>query len=116
MLTIKKELSFYDFQNEFENILTDIDYEAQEIIFDNLEQMFDDGTDEMTVRDYIRFQICISSTSELLSDYNILDDEETKELSEEEKTEKVEEYLNDNTYFLGKYEENDITYFIYDEF
>ncbi len=116
MLTVKKELDFNDFQNEYENILSDIDYEAQEIIFDFLEDIFYEGADDMTIRDYIRFQVCISSTSELLSDYSILDEEETAELSDEEKVEKVEDYLNDNTHLLGSYEEDDITYFIYDEF
>jgi hypothetical protein len=125
MLTIKKELDFNDFQNEYENILYDIDYEAQEIIFDNLEEIFYDGADDMTIRDYIRFQVCISSTSELINDYSILneddeddeDDEEKEELTIEEKNDLVEEYLNENTYLLGSYEdENGENYFIYDEF
>lgn len=117
MLTIKKELDFNDFQNEYRDILMDIDFEAQEIIFESLEQQSDDTNfDDMTIRDYIRFQVCISSSEELLNDYSILDEEELKELDDDEIIEKVEEYLNYNTYLLGSYEENGITYFIYDEF
>jgi hypothetical protein len=116
VLTIKKELDFYDFQNEYENILKDIDYDAQEIIFEALESIFEDGTDDMTVRDYIRFQVCISSSDELLGDYDIMGDEEKSELNDEEIIEKVEDYLNDNTHLLGSYEEDGKTYFIYDEF
>ena len=103
MLTIKKELSFYDFQNEYDDILNDIEYQAHEIIFDSLSDMFFDGTDDMTVRDYIRFQLQVMTLKEVLNDYNVLDDEELQELDDDDILEVVEEYLNDNTYVLGSY-------------
>ena len=116
MLTIKKELSFDDFLNEYENILPK-DYEANEIIFDSLEQIFEDGTDDMTIRDYIRFQMNISTAKELLHDYDIIDPEDVEDMDEDEIDEAIETYLNENTYLLGKYgDSNGETCFIYDEF
>ncbi len=116
MLTIKKELSFDEFLNEYENILPK-DYEANEIIFDSLEQIFDDGTDDVTIRDYIRFQMNISTAKELLNDYDIIDSEDMEDLEDDEINEKIEEYLNDNTYLFGSYEDSDGEMcFIYDEF
>ena len=117
MLIIKKELSFYDFQNEYENILSDIDYEAQQIIFDSLSDMFYEGTDDMTIRDYIRFQMNISTAKELLNDYNIIDDDELKTLDDDEINERIENYLDENTFTLGSYLDDDNEMiFIYDEF
>lgn len=52
MLTIKKELDFNDFLNEYESILSK-DYEANEIIFNSLEDIFSDGAEDMQIRDYI---------------------------------------------------------------
>lgn len=117
MLTIKKELSFYDFQNEYENILYDIEYQAQEIIFDSLSDMFFEGTDDMAVRDYIRFQLQVMTLKEVLDDYNVLNDDELQELDDDDILEVVEEYLNDNTYVLGSYvdDEGEIV-FLFDEF
>ena len=117
MLTIKKELSFYDFQNEYDDILNDIEYQAHEIIFDSLSEMFFEGTDDMTVRDYIRFQLQVMTLKEVLNDYNILDDEEKEDLNDEDILEVVEEYLNDNTYVLGSYVDDEgETVFLFDEF
>lgn len=116
MLTIKKELDLNDFMNEYEDILPE-EYEACEIIFSSLEDIFCEGAEDMTIRDYIRFQMNISTQKELLSDYNIIDEEDLQELDENEIHEKVEEYLNDNTSLLGSYEDDngDMVY-IYDEF
>lgn len=116
MLVIKKELDLNDFMNEYEDILPE-DYEANEIIFEALCEMMYDGADDMTIRDYIRFQMKISTQSELLSDYSIIDEEDLQELDEDEIHEQVEEYLNDNTFLLGSYEDdNGDKVYIYDEF
>lgn len=124
MLTIKKELGFNDFQNEYEDILNDIDYEAQEIIFDSLCDMMYDGAEDMTVRDYIRFQLQISTQSELLENYDIIDDEDMEDINlmeEDERAEKIheeiEEYLSYHTYYLGSYEDEDgVKVYLHDEF
>ena len=124
MLTIKKELDLQDFMNDYEDILPS-DYEACEIIFDSLCEAMYDGAKDMTVRDYIRFQLQISTQSELLDDYDIIDDEDMEEINqiedEEERKERIheeiEEYLNYNTYYLGSYEDdNGDTVYLYDEF
>ncbi|MDD4468286.1 MAG: hypothetical protein RBR50_07480 [Candidatus Izemoplasmatales bacterium] len=116
MLTIKKELDLNDFMNEYEDILPS-DYEACEIIFDNLEDIFCDGTDDMTIRDYVRFQMMVSTAKELLNDYDIIDEEDLQELDSDEVYEKIEEFLQENTMLLGSYEDDDCErVFIYDEF
>lgn len=71
----------------------------------------------MTVRDYIRFQMNISTSNELLNDYDIIDPEDIEDMDEDEINEVIESYLNDNTYLLGSYEDSEgVTCFIYDEF
>ena len=67
----------------------------------------------MHVRDYLRFQMRVSSSDEVISDYSIDVDAED---DADAKIETVKEYLNYNTYLLGSYEEDGITYFIFDEF
>lgn len=117
MLTIKKELDLNDFMNEYEDILKDLDYEACEIIFSSLEDIFCEGAEDMTIRDYVRFQMNISTSNELLNDYDIIDPEDIEDMDEDEINEAIEEYLNDNTYLLGSYEDSEgVTCFIYDEF
>lgn len=116
MLTVKKEMDLNDFMDEYATILPD-DREACEIIFSSLEERMTDGAEDMTIRDYIRFQLYISTQSELLSNYDIIDEEEIKEMDEDEIHERIEEYLNYNTYLLGSYEDNDgVMVYIYDEF
>lgn len=116
MLTIKKELDLNDFMNEYEDILPK-DQEACEIIFDSLCETMSEGAEDMTIRDYIRFQMNISTSNELLNDYDIIDEEDIKDMDEDEINETIEEYLNYHTYLLGSYEDNDgLKYFIYDEF
>ena len=116
MLTIKKEMDLNDFMNEYESILPK-DYEACEIIFNSLCEMMYDGAEDMTIRDYIRFQMNISTSKELLNDYDIIDKEDMKSMEDDEIHDEIENYLNDNTYFLGSYEDSngDVIY-IYDEF
>lgn len=116
MLIVKKEMGFYDFIREYHEILPE-DREAQEIIFESLESCYDDGIDDMTIRDYIRFQLNISTQGELLEMYDIIDEEELEELDDEEIHSKIEEHLDYNTYYLGSYTDydGDIIY-LYDEF
>jgi hypothetical protein len=117
MLVIKKELGFYDFQKEFEEVLNGYDWEAQQIIFDNLECMFDDGVDEMTVNDYLRFQLQVMTQNEVLESYNIIDDEDIENMTEDEKTEAIDLYLSDNTFLMGYYKDSDDDIvFLFDEF
>ena len=116
MLKVTQEMGFYDFVREYHEILPE-DREAQEIIFESLESCYDNGIDDMTIRDYIRFQLNISTQDELLEMYNIIDEEELKELENDDIHIKIEEYLDYNTYFLGSYEDyNGKMIYLYDEF
>ena len=116
MLTIKKELDLNNFMNEYEDILPE-DQEACEIIYDSLCEMMYDGAEDMTIRDYVRYQMNISTSKELLNDYDIIDDEDIEDMDEDEINEAIETYLNDNTYLLGSYEDSngDMVY-LFDEF
>ena len=116
MLTITKELDLNDFMNEYEDILPE-DQEACEIIYDSLCDTMSEGVEDMTIRDYVRFQVYISTSKEFLSDFDIIDDEDIKDMDDDEINEAIESYLNDNTYLLGSYEDSDgEMIFIYDEF
>lgn len=117
MLKIIKELSFYEFMSEYEDILQGVDHEGVEIIYNSMHDIFSDGVDDMTVRDYIRYQLQVATSKEVLNDYNILDDEDIKDMDADAIHEAIEEYLNNNTYLLGYYTDadDDIIY-IFDEF
>ena len=113
MLVLRKELDLNEFENEFEDELKDLSSEGIEIVFDSLcEVMFEDTVDG--VSDYLRYQMQVMSLEEVINDYGYnmdLDDVEDDELFDV-----VEKHLDDKTYLLGSYEEDGITYFIFDEF
>ena len=113
MLVLKKELDLNEFEREFRDELKDISFDGIEIIFDSLCEIMAEGDySVMHVRDYLRFQMRVSSLDEVINDYGLdLDDVEDDNLFDA-----VEEYLQDHTYLLGYYEEDGITYFIFDEF
>ena len=116
MLVVKKELDLQDFMNDYNDILPN-DYEANEIIFESLEGLNENGMEDMTIRDYIRFQMKISTQKEIIEDYSIIDENDIKEMEDEEIKEKIIDYLSYNTYFLGSYEDEEgQTVYIYDEF
>ncbi len=116
MLLVKQKMEFYDFVREYQEILPE-DQEAQEIIFESLESCYNDGIDDMTIRDYIRFQLNISTQGELLEMYNIIDEEELEDLDEDEIHIKIEEHLDYNTFYLGSYTDYDgVVVYLYDEF
>lgn len=113
MLVLKNEMDLYDFEREFRDELKDLSYNGIEIVFNSLCEVMAEGNySVMDVRDYLRFQMRVLSLDEVISDYIIdADDQEDDVL-----VEIVENYLNHNTYLLGTFEEDDITYFIFDEF
>lgn len=114
MLVIKKELDVQDFKNEFHRQLKDLSLEGVEMVFDSLCNAFYDGADEMQIRDYLRFQMQVMSLEEVIDSYGY--DMDLEDLEDDELIEAVENYLNDNTYLIGSYEEDDTIYFIFDEF
>lgn len=117
MLIIKKELNFYDFKNEYEYELKGLSNEGVEIIFNSLCEMFFEGGESSNISDYLRYQMQVSTGEEILNNYNVIPSEEAEKMTDEEKHEAIEEYLNDYTYLLGYYTDADgKTIYIYDEF
>lgn len=113
MLVLKQELDLQGFEREFRDELKDLSFDGIEIVFDSLCDVMAGGDySVMQVRDYLRFQMRISSLDEVISDYRI----DTEDQEDDKLIEIVENYLNYNTYLLGMYEEDEITYFIFDEF
>jgi hypothetical protein len=114
MLVLKHEMDLYDFRNEFRDEFKDLPDEAIIIIFNSLcEMMFEGDYSIMHVRDYLRFQMRVSSLDEVIGDYSIDIDAED---DADAKIETVEKYLNYNTYLLGTFEDDGEMYFIFDEF
>ena len=117
MLTIKKELDLYDFIDEFEmleNMSFENEREALGIIFDFLSGLGDD-MDYMEIKDYIRFQVQEMDADYFIEQYGHLlklDDD----ADDDEKHEEIERVLNYYTNYLGSYEYNGQTYYLFDEF
>ena len=117
MLTIKKELDLQDFINDYDDIMSGWDYEAKEIIYDSLSECFYEGAEDMTIRDYLRFQVQVQTQDEVLDNYDIIQENEKGDHDDNQLHEIVENYLNDNTYVLGSYEDNNgVMVYIFDEF
>lgn len=115
MLILKHEMYVFDFEQEFKRELQDLPYQAIEIIFDGLKETMHDGDyTVLNVRDYLRFQLQVMSLDEVIDSYGY--DMGVDNLEGDALIEAVEDYLFYNTYLLGKYEEDGITYFIFDEF
>lgn len=115
MLVLKKELDLNEFENEFEDDLGYLSSEGVEIVFDALcDTMFDGDYTVTDVKDYLRFQMQVMSLDEVISAYGCNMD--LQDLEDDALIEAVEDHLNYNTYMLGSYEEDGITYFIFDEF
>jgi hypothetical protein len=114
MLVLKKELGLWEFEREFRDELKDLTFDAIEIIFDALCEH--DLVDETvgSVRDYLRFQMQVMSLEEIIHSYGYLMDLE--DLEGDELVEVVDEYLSNNTYVLGSFNEDDDIYYIFDEF
>lgn len=114
MLVIKKELSFYEFIDEFIDVLEELDLEAMSLIYESLCEVMEGGADDTTIRDYIRFQLEVQAINELINNYDVIIDDD---MTEDEKHEAVENYLNYNTYLLGSYiNDNGVMVYVFDEF
>ena len=119
MLTIKKELSLYDFIEEFEGLYNTSfadEHEALGLIFDSLCGLGED-MEETQITDYIRFQVVEMDMDCFIDQYGHLlklDEDECED--EDEKHEAIEECLNHYTYYIGSYEYNGKTYYLFDEF
>jgi hypothetical protein len=114
MLVLKKELGLWEFEREFRDELKGLPLEAIEMIFDALCQY--DLVDETVggIRDYLRFQMQVMSLEEIIHSYGYLMDLE--DLEGDELVEVVDEYLSNNTYVLGSFDEDDDIFYIFDEF
>lgn len=113
MLVLRKELNFYEFIDLFGYVLDDIGREGQAIIYDAICNMFyESEADETTIRDYLRYQMQVSSLNDVINDYALdIEDQEDDAL-----VEVVDNYLNHNTCLWGTFEEDGETFFIFDEF
>ena len=117
MLTIKKELDLQDFINDYDFIMDAWDYEAKEIVFNSLCDCFYEGAEDMTIRDYLRFQLYVMTQDEVIDNYDVIDGDDLKDMDEDEIHEAVEKYLNYHTYYLGSYEGVDgVMVYLFDEF
>lgn len=115
MLVLKKELGLHEFEREFRDELKDLPLDAIEIIFDTLCQLYD-LVDETIggVRDYLRFQMQVMSLEEIIQSYGYMMD--LDDLEDDEIDEVVDDFLCNNTFVLGSFEEDGIIYYIFDEF
>lgn len=115
MLVLKHEMDLQDFEREFRDELKDLSYDGIEIVFNSLCDVMAEGDySVMDVRDYIRYQLQVMDLKEVIHSYGYNMD--LQDLEDDALVEAVEEYLNHHTYLLGTFEEDGITYFIFDEF
>lgn len=113
---IVKTFNEYDFINEFEacNRQDNFSCEGLRILFNALDEMAQDC--EMVIEMDVIALCCEYSelsVDDIINDYNIdLSDE-----SYDSKEDLVAEYLQDNTFVCGQYEDDKgVTYFIYQAF
>lgn len=114
MLVLKTELGLFEFEREFRDELKGLPLDAIEAIFDALCQY--DLVDETVtgIRDYLRFQMQVMSLEDVIHSYGYMMD--LQDLEDDEIDEVVDDFLCNNTYVLGSFEEDGITYYIFDKF
>ena len=116
MLVLKNEFDFYDFEDTFIDELEGFSRKAKVIIYDSLCEMMNNGNYTVTdVRDYLKHQVSVMSLDEVIDSYGY-DMDLNEDLDDADLIEVVEDYLNNNTYVLGKFEESDETFFVFDFF
>lgn len=117
MLTIKKEMSMYDFIEEYSGLdNTDFanEHQALGIIYDSLYSMYGEIEDGF-ITDYIRFKVQEMDANYFIDQYShIMDLEE--DATDDEKHEAIENCLNDYTFYIGNYEHDGVMYYLFDEF
>lgn len=118
MLILRKELGFYEFMDEFSSYLEGVGREGIAIIYDALcDMMYEGNYSVVDVRDYLRFQLQHLSVGDVVHDYGyIMDGIDLEDLEAPATLEAIEDFIIEHTFLLGKYEEDGITYFIFDEF
>jgi hypothetical protein len=87
-------------------------YQGRNVLFDWIEQL-DADTGEETELDVIALccEFSESTTEEILNDYGyMLDDTDEKD------TDSIREFLRENTILCGEYEEDGLTFFVYQQF
>jgi len=87
-------------------------YQGRNVLFDWIEQL-DADTGEETELDVIALccEFSESTTEEILNDYGyMLDDTDEKD------TDSIREFLRENTILCGEYEEEGLTFFVYQQF
>ena len=96
------ESMFHDQFHAF-NRKENFSYEARSLLFDYLTEAEDNGENGDAGLEMDIIGVCCdfaeSTIEEFISDYNLEDD--TKDLDEKELKEFVEEYLNENSIFVG---------------
>lgn len=114
MLVLKTELGLWEFEREFRDELKGLPIDAIEIIFNALCEY--DLVDETVtgISDYLRYQMQVMSLEDVIHSYGYLMD--LDDLEDDEIDEVVDEFLCNNTYVLGTFEDDGIIYYIFDEF
>lgn len=104
-MPIIKTFDFYDFKREFEIYKRQDQFSEQglKIIFDYLSECYVKDNLEMDVIAFCT-EFSESPCSELLQDNDIV---YSDDMSDDEVTEQVREYLHDNTSLVGEYVNND---------
>lgn len=117
MLVLKQELDLQGFKDLFDDELKGIGEEGISIIFESLCEMSSENETKTGISDYISYQLQHLSVNDVAHDYGHgFDGIDLEDLEAPETLKEIEEYLDHNTYLLGMYEEDGITYFIFDEF
>lgn len=75
------------------------------LLYDYIESGFSEDTSEDEIYDFIRFDMEIQTKEEIKNNY-----EEAKESDD------IEDFLSYHTTYIGNYEENDITYYVFTSF
>ena len=114
---IVKTFNEYDFINEFKayNRMDNFSYKGLHILFNALDEMVQDC--EMVIEMDVIALCCEYNEDDLYSIVSNYDLDVTDLASDDLVAEFVEEYLQDNTYTCGQYEDEDgVIYFVYQAF
>ena len=84
-------------------------YDLAEVIYDFLESCYEE-VEETMIADFIRYDMEVQTEEEVKENYsNLIDEDDLEDFD-------VEDFLSYNTTYLGSFEEDDETFYVFTSF
>lgn len=98
-----------------EELRLGLDFDALEVLFDFLNDVYYEGIDEMLLSDILRFDLNVLELEEFINNYGDFDYEELQSLETEERLQKVINYIGYHGLLYGVYQIDDDMFVVFND-